>query len=69
MNVINDCDDRTYYIVCGGYITLIVISAIFITDLTLIFGLIGAFSETLLNFIFPSLFFLIGNKLVNKQSS
>lgn len=54
----------SYYSVCLVYITLIVVSAIFIDDLTLVFGLIGAFSETMLNFVFPGLFFLIGSTLL-----
>ena len=63
-NVMEDCDSFTYYAVCGGYITLILLSAIAISDLTLVFGLIGAFSETLLNFVFPGLFCLLGQRMV-----
>ena len=63
-DVIQDCDVFSYYMVCVVYISLIVISAIFIDDLTLVFGLIGAFSETMLNFVFPGLFFLIGSTIM-----
>lgn len=68
-NVIEDCDLFTYYMVCIVYIGLIVVSAIFIDDLTLVFGLIGAFSETLLNFVFPGFFFLIGSTVLLNGSS
>jgi len=58
----------SYYAVCVVYIGLIMLCAIFIDDLTLVFGLIGAFSETMLNFVFPGFFFLIGSALVLKGS-
>lgn len=66
-NVINDCDEASYYSVCIIYISLIVLCAVTIDDLTLVFGLIGAFSETMLNFVFPGLFFLIGHQILKKQ--
>lgn len=39
---------------------MIVLAALVIDDLSLIFGLIAAFSESMLNFILPGLFFLSG---------
>ena len=39
----------------------VVIASIYIDDLTVVFGIIAAFSESILNFVFPGLFFLIGS--------
>merc|ERR1712086_763613 len=61
IDVINDCDDETYYSVCFCFISFLIIGAINIDDLTFIFGMIAAFSESMLNFVFPGLFFLIGS--------
>jgi len=58
--VINDCDDETYYAVCFTFILALLVGSINIDDLTLIFGMIAAFSESTLNFIFPGMFFIIG---------
>ena len=38
----------------------IVLAAVYIDDLTLVFGMIAAFSETMLNFVFPGTFFIVG---------
>ena len=48
---------------------MIVSMAILIDDLTVIFGMIAAFSESMLNFVFPGSFFLIGSHLAYKYSS
>jgi hypothetical protein len=66
VDVINDCDSKTYYAVVFGFILLIVSMAIVIDDLTVIFGMIAAFSESMLNFVFPGSFFLIGSHLAYK---
>jgi uncharacterized membrane protein YjjP (DUF1212 family) len=60
VDVINDCDDLTYYSVVFGFLGCICASALAINDLSLIFGMIAAFSESMLNFILPGLFFLNG---------
>lgn len=60
IDVINDCDDQTYYAVCFSFIFALLVGSINIDDLTLIFGMIAAFSESTLNFVFPGLFFIIG---------
>ena len=62
IDVINDCDDKTYYSVCFGFLLAIITSAILIDDLTFVFGMIAAFSESMLNFVFPGLFYIIGMK-------
>jgi hypothetical protein len=58
VDVINDCDDKTYYGVVFGFLGCIIAAALTINDLSLIFGMIAAFSESMLNFILPGLFFL-----------
>jgi uncharacterized membrane protein YidH (DUF202 family) len=62
IDVVGLCDNSTYYFVCFGFLSAIIISAILINDLTIVFGMIAACSESLLNFVFPGLFFLMGNK-------
>lgn len=61
--IIDECDTCSYLLVCFAYMGGIMVCAILIDDLTLVFGLIGAFSETMLNFVFPGLFFVIGYKI------
>tara|TARA_B110000285_G_C15091790_1_gene599517 strand:+ start:1401 stop:1697 length:297 start_codon:yes stop_codon:yes gene_type:complete len=60
VDVINDCDNLTYYSVVFGFLGCICAAALTINDLSLIFGMIAAFSESMLNFILPGLFFLNG---------
>ena len=62
-DVIHDTDSATYYWVCIVFTCLIVGMSILIDDLTIIFGVIAAFSETMLNFVFPGLFFIIGRRM------
>ena len=62
IDVVALTSDRTYYGVCFTFLTAIIISAILIDDLTFVFGMIAACSESLLNFVFPGLFFIIGSK-------
>ena len=57
-DVLRDTTNNLYYTACTLYIIGIIVCAVFIDDLTLIFGFLGAVSETTLNFIFPGLFFL-----------
>jgi len=60
VDVINDCDNKTYYGVCFGFLAAVVGAALALDDLSLIFGMIAAFSESMLNFVLPGLFFLTG---------
>ena len=62
-DVVNDTDNFTYYAVSITFITSIVLMAIIIDDLTFLFGIIAAFSESMLNFVFPGLFYLIGRSI------
>lgn len=62
IDVIKDTDSRTYITVCFIFGTCAIIASIMIDDLTLVFGFIAAFSETMLNFVFPGLFYFIGMK-------
>ena len=61
--VCEDTDPATYYSVCCGYLLAIVATALAIDDLTFIFGIVAAISESMLNFILPSLLVMFGPKL------
>ena len=63
MDVINETDTRTYTTVCFVFGSAAIIASILISDLTLVFGFIAAFSETMLNFVFPGLFFFYASKM------
>lgn len=52
-----ECDDFSYNTVVVCYALLVAIAAIKCDDLTLIFGMFGALSETFLDFIFPCILF------------
>lgn len=67
IDVINLCDSKTYYFVSFTFLLAIITSAIVIDDLTIVFGMIAAFSESMLNFVFPGLFFIIGAKSRKKS--
>lgn len=58
IDVINDCDNTTYYGVCFTFLGATVGAALILEDLSLVFGMIAAFSESMLNFVLPGLFFL-----------
>ena len=60
IDVIGECNDKTYYSVVFIFLGCIIAAALSINDLSLIFGMIAAFSESMLNFILPGLFFLSG---------
>jgi hypothetical protein len=53
-----ECETKTYYIVCFTYLAGIVAGALAVNDLNFIFGMIAAFNESNLNFVFPGIFFL-----------
>lgn len=59
----NSPDDQLPYFVyvctCLLYLTLIALAAIFINDLTLVFGIVAGFAECSTVFILPSVFYLI----------
>ena len=54
--------------VCIGFLAAIICAAVYIDDLTLVFGMIAAFSETMLNFVFPGTFFIIGLSKIKRDS-
>lgn len=68
IDVINDCDSKTYYGVTFTFLFCIVSAALALDDLSLIFGMIAAFSESMLNFVLPGLFFLTGLAYVGIES-
>ena len=60
---------QTYYVTLFSYLSIIVVMAITISDLTFIFGFIAGVSETFLNFIFPACFaYLAAQKTGNHLS-
>ena len=48
-----------YYLVCFTYLVIVSLSAIFINDLTLIFGIIAGLAEFATVFILPSVLYLV----------
>ena len=48
-----------YYVVCFTYLVVVALSAIFIDDLTLIFGIIAGLAECTTVFILPSILYLV----------
>ena len=68
IDVVEICDDKTYYTLSIAYATAIVIGALCIDDLTFIFGMIAAFSESMLNFVFPSLIMLVGARHLTEEN-
>ena len=48
-----ECETKTYYIVCFTYLGGIVAGTLAVNDLNFIFGMIAAFNESNLNFVFP----------------
>ena len=60
IDVMNECDDKTYYLVTFLFLFSICVAALALDDLSLIFGMIAAFSESMLNFVLPGLFFMTG---------
>jgi hypothetical protein len=62
MDVITETDSRTYVSVCFIFGASAIVASILIDDLSLVFGFIAAFSETMLNFVFPGLFYFMASK-------
>ena len=48
-----------YYLICFTYLVIVSLSAIFIDDLTLIFGIIAGLAECTTVFILPSVLYLV----------
>ena len=57
--MVKESSGLTFYVVSLIYMFLVIISALIIDDLTLIFGMIAACSESTLNFVFPGLIYLL----------
>lgn len=51
-----------YLAICFGYLLLVALAAIFIDDLTLIFGIIAGLAECTTVFILPSIFYLVARR-------
>ena len=56
-----------YLVTCLSYLLVVALAAIFIDDLTLIFGIIAGLAECSTVFILPSIFYLIACNRVDKQ--
>ena len=48
-----------YFVTCFGYLLVVALAAIFIDDLTLIFGIIAGLAECTTVFILPSVLYLV----------
>lgn len=56
------------YRVCVTFLFILnILGAIYITDLTLIIGVIAAFMESFVSFTFPGLFYYISHKIARKR--
>ena len=58
---------QLYYSLCIGVFTILIVIGIFITDITIIFGFLGAFVESLFNFFLPAVFYLRSNQIKQKK--
>lgn len=59
--------DRLYYGVSYGSLTILIIFAMYTSDITIIFGFLGAFVESLFNFFLPAVFYLRSNQIRGKK--
>jgi hypothetical protein len=64
-SISNRVSKSIYYVNVFGLFTLELICAILIDDVTIIFGFFAAFSESMLTFFIPALFYLISCKKAN----
>ena len=51
------------------FLILVVVTSIIVDDLSLVFGLIGSWNESMLNFLFPGLFFLSAVKYSSNNAN
>lgn len=56
-----------YYTVIFAYLTTVIFAAIFIDDLTLIFGIIAGLAECTTVFILPSIFYIVASRNERKE--
>lgn len=61
--------NTVYYINTIGLYTLELIAAIYINDVTIIFGFFAGISESLINFFIPAAFYLISCKVGGKKTN
>ena len=57
-NAADDLPQWVYLLTCFSYLIVCALAAIFIDDLTLIFGIIAGLAECTTVFILPSIFYL-----------
>lgn len=58
---------KVYLLICFSYLLVVALAAIFIDDLTLIFGIIAGLAECTTVFILPSIFYLVACHQENKK--
>lgn len=56
-----------YLIICYSYLLVVALAAIFINDLTLVFGIIAGLAECTTVFILPSIFYLVATHQEKKK--
>ena len=57
-----ECDDKTYYCVCFAFLFGVVYGACTSSDLTFFIGILSAFYESAMSFIFPGMFYFCSMK-------
>ena len=62
------CDDVTFYTVNSISLVFIVTTACCVDDLSLVFGIIAGCNESMMDFVFPGVFFICGLKYANKTN-
>ena len=67
IDVIDSCDDKTYYLVSFTYIFITIVISIFVDDLSFIFGMIAGLNLSVLVFILPGVFYIMAMKSENSD--
>ena len=63
----DELPNAVYLLVCFVYLISVALAAIFIDDLTLIFGIIAGLAECTTVFILPSVFYLVACHLEERK--
>ena len=58
VNPMTDASDRLFYLVCAAWLIINIAVSCLVDDLSLVFGVVGSWNESMLNFIFPGIFFI-----------
>ncbi len=68
-NISQTVSDRVYFITSITLFITVVLGGILINDLTIIFGFLASFSESLLNFILPGVLYIISCQIKKRPAS